>query len=89
VHCLPGGSVSRNVDSGPEGPATAQADATRLEERGEPEMRTLRLLREERAQISNLIAYRRKGAVEAWFSTSRVLSEPKPSRIVSALQLNA
>jgi hypothetical protein len=38
-------------DSGPEGPATAQADATRLEERGEPEMRALRLLREERADF--------------------------------------
>ena len=67
----------------------AQPDATRLDEHDECEMRALCLLREERAQISYLIAQRRKGAVAAWLSTSRVLSEPKPSRIVSALQLNA
>ena len=76
MRCLPGGSVNRNVDSGPEGLATAQADATRLEERGEPEMRTLRLLREERARAPYLIAQSGESAVVAWLRISRALSEP-------------
>jgi hypothetical protein len=53
-----GGNVNPNAGPGPPRPATAQADATRLEERGEREMRAIRLLREASAQILYLIAHR-------------------------------
>ena len=47
VRCaLRWGSVNRNVAPGPERPATARHDATRLEKHGEREMRAVRLLRE-------------------------------------------
>ena len=36
-----------------------------------------------------LIAHRRKCSIAAWFSNSRVLSEPESSRFVSTSQLNA
>ena len=41
------------------------------------------------AQFLYLIAHRRKCSIAAWFSNSRVLSEPESSRFVSTSQLNA
>ena len=64
--------------TGPERPATAQPDATRLQEHGERETRAVRLLREGSGQFLYLIAHRRESAVAAWFSISRVLSESLP-----------
>jgi hypothetical protein len=40
-------------------------------------------------QFLYLIAHRRKCSIAAWFSISRVLSEPESSRFVSTSQLNA
>ena len=41
------------------------------------------------AQFLYLIAHRRKCSIAAWFSNSRVRSEPESSRFVSTSQLNA
>jgi hypothetical protein len=58
-----------------------------LQEHGEREARAVRLLREGSVQFLYLIAHERESAVAAWFSISRVLSDPESSRPVSTSQL--
>jgi hypothetical protein len=66
----------------------AQPDPTRLGEHCASEMRAIRLLREEIAQLLQLIAPRRECSVAAWFGISPVRSEPESSRFVTTSPLS-